>query len=424
MIEKKKGGLLYLVMIAYRNIYRNRRRSILCMVASALAVFFIIFMLGFSAGMVDSIVDVVQTFETSHIVVTTKDFDAKKDFYPVQYPVEFQDRSIEEEIQYIKSIEGVNKVFPRISAFATLTNSMAKHAVIWGINIQEEINFQNFNKTKKSSGLQEGRFPEDGGKNECAIGINLAKKMGVKIGDKIYMKIISSQFSDKFYSPKIVGLIDFDYKQMNDNFIVVPFEKLQRITTLQDKTQNIYIYLKNKKETNSIMQILRERYKDSDIIVKDWKSNYFVNMIEQFKFIYAITFSVFVIIASFLIINTIIMIIHERIKEIGMMGALGMQRTEIVKVFFFEALFLSLFGAFIGALVGGIATGIGSIFPMDLNTFTGGGMEMPMANTLFIKFDMSIILFGFFYGLGLSALCTIFPSLKSAFIEPVEALRR
>ena len=423
MIEKKKGGLLYLFMIAYRNIYRNRRRSVLCMAAVAIAVFFIIFMIGFSNGMVDSIVDIVQTFESGNIVVCTKEFDAKKDFYPVQYPVEFQDKTIEDEIQYLKTLDGVKAVFPRISAFATLTNSMAKHAVLWGLKIEDEIAFQNFNKTKKSSGLTEGRFP-DAGKNECTIGISLAKKMGVKIGDKVYMKIISSQFSDKFYSPTIVGIIDFDYKEMNDNFIVVPFERLQKIVSLQGKTQTIYMYLKDNKQSSSMTKILNERYKDSEIIAKDWKSNYFVAMLDQFTFIYAITFSVFIIIASFLIINTIIMIIHERIKEIGMMGALGMQRIEIIQVFFFEAIFLSLFGAFIGAVIGGVVTGVWSLFPMDLDLFTGGGMDMPMANTLFIKFDMATILFGFFYGLGLSALCTIFPSLKSAFIEPVEALRR
>ena len=108
-----------------------------------------------------------------------------------------------------------------------------------------------------------------------------------------------------------------------------------------------------------------------------------------------------------------------------MMGALGMTRTEIVTVFFLEAVFLSIFGAAVGTLVGGAASLIGSIFPIDLDTFTGGGMkEFPMAGTIFIAFSPAILLQGFLFGVGVSAACTLLPSLKSAFIEPVEALRR
>jgi putative ABC transport system permease protein len=145
----------------------------------------------------------------------------------------------------------------------------------------------------------------------------------------------------------------------------------------------------------------------------------------QSSFMYVIIFGVFQIVASFLIINTVLMIIHERIKEIGMMGALGMTRREIVSVFFFEAVFLSVFGALAGCLVAGIATRIGSYFPIDLELFTGGGMkDMPMSGTLFLSFSPLVIAQGFVFGVVVSAVCTLIPSLKSAFIEPVEALRR
>jgi putative ABC transport system permease protein len=130
-------------------------------------------------------------------------------------------------------------------------------------------------------------------------------------------------------------------------------------------------------------------------------------------------------VASFLIINTVLMVIHERIKEIGMMGALGMTRREIVSVFFFEAIFLSVFGALAGCLVGGIVTAIGSRFPIDMKLFTGGGMkEMPVSGTIFLVFSPMVIAGGFIFGVSVSACCTLLPSLKSAFIEPVEALRR
>ncbi|MDR1030358.1 MAG: ABC transporter permease, partial [Treponema sp.] len=62
---------------------------------------------------------------------------------------------------------------------------------------------------------------------------------------------------------------------------------------------------------------------------------------------------------------------------------------------------------------------------VDLTLFTGGGMkDFPMSGTMTLTFDPAILLQGFGFGVVITSLCTLFPSLKSAFVEPVEALRR
>jgi putative ABC transport system permease protein len=66
-----------------------------------------------------------------------------------------------------------------------------------------------------------------------------------------------------------------------------------------------------------------------------------------------------------------------------------------------------------------------SLFPIDYNALTGGGFkELPISGTLRLKYDWFIIMQGFLLGVVISSICTLLPSLKSAFIEPVEALRR
>jgi putative ABC transport system permease protein len=107
------------------------------------------------------------------------------------------------------------------------------------------------------------------------------------------------------------------------------------------------------------------------------------------------------------------------------MGSLGMSRSEIVRVFFFESVFLSVLGSFAGCVGGGIATLVLSFFPVQLEIFTGGGMkEFPMSGAIVLAFDPAILLQGFVFGVVITSVCTLFPSLKSAFVEPVEALRR
>ena len=134
---------------------------------------------------------------------------------------------------------------------------------------------------------------------------------------------------------------------------------------------------------------------------------------------------VLLIVASFLIINTVTMIIHERIKEIGMMGSLGMTRFEIIKVFFFESLFLAAFGALAGVIVGGIVSGIVSIFPLRIIDIYGSTVsDIPASSTLFFEFSFASLFKAWLMGVVIASVFTLFPSLKSAFVEPVEALRR
>ena len=560
------------LIIAFRNIFRNIRRSILCIVAISLAVLLIVFFMAYVEGMLESAKIIAQTFESSHIQITTKEYDEKKEFYPLQYPI----TNIEELTKKLESIDGINKVTSRITTYATFTNNKVKHGFVSGVNFDEikessknKVKYSFYNYTKKNDGLVIGRFP-DKNKNEAAIGYRLAKKMELvppiiekyefefilenindsknidlfkssykydnklsvyklnlfqtndiykngdyklskqeikkitqkdkekylgllnilmnleikktakKIGknanifyyledrefykepflnnytldnglytlnddnlisDKMLLKIfnsayalrtnfkiLSSQYSDMPGDPKIVGIFDYDYLLVDENFILIPINKMERLASIQNEAQSLYLFVDDNiiydnKKLKDVKNAVISTLNNPDLNVKDWTEFPFIAMFKQYDIVYFITYSIFIIVASFLIINTVIMVIHERIKEIGMMGSLGMKRIEVIIVFFLEALILSILGALGGTLLGGISSYIGSLFPISMEALTGG-VDMPVTNTIFIKFSWIILVKGFLYGTVITSICTIFPSLKSAFIEPVEALRR
>ncbi len=411
-----------LIKIAFRNIFRNLRRSIFCIVAIGVAVFFILFMIAFINGMLKSYNYTLRTYELGDILINSKDFENKKEFYPLQFPIETNE-DLTTILKKIEGIKGVKSVNLRITAIATLTDSNIKHAVLWGIDFKKEASTNFLNPKNKSNGLLNGSKIPENNKNECIIGYRLAKKMGVNIGDKIAMKIVSSQYSDKFFMPEVVGFFDFDFLTYDTNYIIVPIEKLQKVANLQGQTQQIFVYLEKPEDSNRVTLEIKKLFNEETTIVKDWQKSYWVTMLKQVQIIYAIIYIVFIVVASFLIVNTIIMVIHERIKEIGMMGALGMKRWEIVAVFFLEAVILSKIGSLLGIIIGGILTAILQNFPISVEAMTGG-LEMPISNTIYISFSFWYLIQAFLFGVIVSGICTIFPSLKSAFIEPVEALRR
>ncbi len=416
------GGFASLVTIAWRNIGRNGRRTALCVTAIAIAVFFNIFMQSWMAGMIGGIEEVVRTYETGHVHAVSTLFEKDQEYYPVQYPVA-EGRNVEDLVAEVEAIPGVTAALPRITAFASLFDSTVKHALLWGIDPVREREVNLFNLTDRDDGILEGRYPENGA-NECAVGFELARKAALNIGDRLPLKTVSAQFSDKYWSPRIVGIFQFDYRRFDEDVILVPFDRLSRVLVLGGGTQQLYVYAENPALAGRIRGAVSEVLGPGNV-VREWRDNYWVAVLRQSSFLFYVIFGVFQVVASFLIINTVLMVIHERIKEIGMMGALGMTRGQIVLVFFLEAVILSALGAAAGCLAGGLASGIGSLFPIDLETFTGGGMkDMPISSTIFLKFSPAILAQGFVFGVAVSALCTLIPSLKSAFIEPVEALRR
>jgi len=418
----RQGGTGVLIKIAYRNIWRNKRRTFFCVTAVGIAVFFIVLYSSMIDGMVRNMHEIVQIYDLGHVKVVSSQYDAENEYMPVQYPVA-DGKSWKELAASIKKIPGVRAVFPRISSLATLQESTTKHAVLWGLCIKDEMAANYFNLTDRSDGLMEGRWPESG-TNECAIGRVFAHKSGLSVGDRIPLKTVSAQFSDKMWSPVITGIFNFDYIKYDEQFIIVDIERLQRLLVLNDGTQSLVIFANDEKKSGAITAAV-QNIMGKDNIVTEWRDNFWVAIMEMVTPIYIMIFLVFLIVASFLIINTVVMIIHERIKEIGMMGCLGMTRAEIVKVFFFESLFLAMFGAFAGVIVGGIIAGVGSVYPIRMGDMYGDTFsEMPLGNAIFLGISPFIIIRAWLLGVAVTSLFTLIPSLKSAFVEPVEALRR
>jgi putative ABC transport system permease protein len=420
--KHKRGGFLILATIACRNILRNKRRTLFCAGAAAIAVFFTVFMQAWMTGLTDNIEEVVRVFDTGHVSVVSSRYEAEKEYFPVQFPVAGGLPAAELE-RLVLGVKGVRAVLPRITAYATLQDSNVKHALLWGVRVKDELALNNFNLTRRDDGLMEGRYPEPD-TNECAIGYRMAQKAGLTVGDRLPLKTVSAQFSDKMWSPVITGIFQFDYLKYDEDVIIVDFARLQRLLVLDEGTQQLFVHAENPSQSRAITGRLRALLGEENV-VRDWRDNYMVIIMRQSMAIYTVVYLVFLIVASFLIVNTVVMIIHERIKEIGMMGSLGMTRGEIVRVFFFEAVFLSVLGSLAGCVLGGLVTFGFSFFPLDLTIFTGGGMkEWPMSGTITLAFDPLILLQGFVFGVAISSICTLFPSLKSAFVEPVEALRR
>jgi putative ABC transport system permease protein len=195
---------------------------------------------------------------------------------------------------------------------------------------------------------------------------------------------------------------------------------------LDDATQQIVVYAHKPAQSGIVAQKMAALFGNEsghEDTITEWKDHYYIAFMNMNKPMYYVIYLVLLVVACLLIVNTITMIINERIKEIGMMGSLGMTRAEIVRVFFFESVFLAMAGATAGMILGGIVTGIAQFFPISMGALVGSS-EIPMSNAIFFNFSLVALAQAWFMGVVVSSVFTLIPSLKSAFVEPVEALRR
>ena len=318
--EYRQGGMLTFIKVAFRNIFRNGRRTAFCVVAVGVAVFFIAFYSGFIDGMLNSMNESVQIFEIGHVQAVSAQYDAESEMMPVQYPVA-EGKSLAGVTEQIKAIPGVKAVFPRIKAYATLQEASLKHATLWGVRMTEETKVNYFNLTDRGDGLLEGRYPAPGS-NECAVGLRFQEKTGVKIGDRIPLKTVSAQFSDKLWSPTVTGIYRFDFYAADHDYIIVDFDRLQRLLVLDDESQQIIVYGENPEMSTRIAGEMKGILGGDDKITR-WQDQLWIAMMAGYEPLFTVIFLVFLVVACLLIVNTITMIIHERIKEIGMMGSLA-----------------------------------------------------------------------------------------------------
>jgi len=408
-----------LIKIAFLNIWRNKRRTAFCFSSVGLTVFFFVFSVSMEDGITKTVSDTVQVYELGHVRVVSSQYEAENEYMPVQYPVS-EGKNWQEIASSIREIPGVLAVFPRITVMAALRENVVKNALLYGIDIKAETSVNNFNFIERNDGLIEGRWPESSA-NEIAIGHVFARKAGLSAGDRLPLRTFSAQFSDRLWNPVITGIFNFDYYKYDSQVIIADFYRLQRLLTLGEGTQQLLIFADNERKSPFIAAAVKNMLGENNAVT-DWNDNYWVAVQKANSIIYTIAFIVILVVASFLIINTMIMIINERIKEIGMMGCLGMTRAEIVQVFAFESFFLAALGALLGATIGGILIGIMTNFPIRMGNM--GMSELPMSNTVFFHFSFIRLLTGWIIGVCVTLICTLLPTLRSVFIEPVEALRR
>lgn len=400
--------------MAWRNVWRNKMRSIVIILSIAIGLFAGIAILALYKGMMKSRVQTVIYAETGHLQIHDPNF--KKD-YEARYVIQNGYGLLKD----LAAIPGIKLAAPR-----SITNGMlATTTGSAGVQINGVIPEAEYEASQLKNKIIEGSGFDGARKNEILIGKKLAAKMKLKLHSRLVLTFTDTSETIVSGAFRVIGIYQSDNAPLDERNVYLEMKDLNTLLGTDKSFQEIALLLKNNEDVNLIQQNLIKRY--PDLLIESWKdvspeTDLLVKTVNQYSYIIMI---IIMIALAFGIINTMLMAILERTREIGMMLALGTNRVRIFFLILLETVFLTLAGTPIGILAGWLIIGYYNIRGLNLS---GMGKEMMSS------FGFGTLIYPEFPGeklgglllivVGTALVSCIFPAVKALGLQPVEALRR
>jgi putative ABC transport system permease protein len=406
-----------LAVIALRNIRRNRRRSLLSGSAIALATMFITLMFSILAGMMNDYRSNVVRFVTGHVRIRNVEYDRNEELNPLQL-------SVPDYGQLVARLErehGVRVAAPRIR----LNTALYRNEEVYG-GIGLGVDFARERELMRvQDSLQEGRLPA-AGQQEMLLSAGLAAELGVAVGEKLTLLAKNKYMGLSGMTFAVTGIVRLPVAVFNDSFFLMPIDTAARFLKMPGEATEVLVLLDDPGQARAFAEranALLAQMGRSSAQARPWEGiGRMYALVQLADTAYNVIALFFFILGSTVIVSTTMMVIYERMREIGTVAAMGMTPNQIVVLFFLEALFIAVIAAAAGSLAGiGITiplshSGVDLSGPME-------GMSFEISAVLYPQLNLRSTLFVFLFSVGISSLASFIPSRRAARIEPVEALR-
>ncbi len=331
----------YILKMSLRNLARNKRRTALSAIAIAVGTALLLVMSATIRGEMRGAIDLNINLRTGHLQVHTKDYKDEnmslKRVDMIEAPSEMS-RQIEE-------IAQVKAASPRLNASGILAYKNETIGIqIIGINPSSATN------APYRDGLVSGKFLTADDREGVLIGLPLAESLNLNPGDSIDLIVNTSEGTTDEQRFIIRGIYTTDTPGYDKATIFMPLEKAQTITRTENYASMIYILLHDMDDT----QAVKEAFQTSQYIIEDWEElNKLFLIVMQLSNAMMFFFNLMVLgVTATVIMNTLLMAVYERTREMGILGALGMKAKQIKALFLTEATFLAIGGVLIGLAIG------------------------------------------------------------------------
>ncbi len=399
-----------LFKMAFRDLGRNKRRSILSALAVSMATTLLIFMASVVRGEFRGALQNGIRLQTGHLQVRAASYDENKVSLAwedlVDNPAQVTDR--------LKALPQVLDATPRLIASGILSlGDHSRGVQVLGIDPAAEAN-QLFQQ-----GVIAGEFLAGDDREGVLIGKPLAERFGLKVGDQVNLLINTSNGDVDEQSFTVRGIYTTNVFPYDENTVFMPLAKAQTFAGAENHASLIFVLLKDQEQAEPVAAALSS----SNYQIVTWqKLNELSVQFEKFAGAYMVILYLIILgITATVVTNTLVMAVYERTREIGILSAIGMKGRRIMMAFLTEAALLATGGVIGGLILGGLITAwVGSV---GLTIPAAQGVTgILLGDKIFPFITASDVLSLALTAYAITLIASLYPATLAARMEPVEAL--
>jgi putative ABC transport system permease protein len=406
----------FLLTLAWKNLSRYRRRTLITAVALAAGLALFIFMDGWLQGAERESERNIIWYESGSAKVMTVEYLQNLDSMPLKQAIE-DPRAVEQ------ALEGAGVTTTRRTVFAgeIFYGEGSMYAKIIAVDPRTDEKIYRLSET-----LSRGRYLEPG-EQEVVLGEWLAQDLGVEVGEVITLRTRTRYGAYQTLDLLVVGVLNSPNPVINKGTAYIPLSLADEVLEMEGAVTEITLYFSEWQDPEAKVQSLRDRLAAfPGVTVESWKdlARDFLMIARAKSAGSSILLVLVFIIAAVGISNTMLMAVYERVREIGMMRAMGMKDLSIRLTFLFEAGGIGLIGALAGVVIGVALNWYMVTRGIDFSAIMG---QMDIGYRVHSVFRSAwhpqAIAGGFVFGVIAAMLFSVIPSSRALKMEITDALR-
>ncbi len=403
--------MMQILKMAFRDLGRNRRRSFFSALAVGGGLALLILMSSVVTGEMGSALESAIKLQTGHIQIRAATYDENKS------SLKWEDLGAnpDEIANKIAALNQVKAATPRVYASGFLSSgTQSAGAKITGIDPLSPAS------DPYREGIISGSYLNPDDRDAVLIGKPMAEKLKLKVGDNVSLSLNTADGNVQDQTFIVKGIYTTGTYGFDSSTVFLPLAKAQAMTQTENHASTVYVLLKDTTMTDTVIPALSV---PSNLEIKTWKDlNALFVEYETFAQSYiAIFYMIILLISASVIINTLIMSVYERTREIGILSAIGMRGGRIMMLFMAESSMLAIGGVIMGLIIGILGT-----LYFNINGFYIGNMGlsgMMIADTIYAKLTVDNLVNLTIMTFVVTMLAGLYPAVMASRMQPVEALR-
>ena len=389
-----------MLKITLKNILRYRRRSLLTLAVMIGATFTGFMMGGFNNALLDQLIDGFIRYQTGHIRITTQEYLDNKRFLPVYEHIS----NVSSVVQEIETIPEVHMAVPTIP-FPGIIGHNEESTPVYMVGVDLQRNNYDFPERLQSGLIQS---------NSVLAGQRLLDKVDASNDSSLLIVSTSAEGGINGISRFVSGTYFFNITAFDRQTLFLDLPSAQSLLKISNAATELLVYLNNEEDTTEVLELLKAQF--PDLAIQDYRQQLggLYYGIVMSRFILNVVLVIVLILSSLVIVNSIVASIYDRIKEIGMMKAMGFRDSELGQMLFYEGLTFGIVGGTIGAILGMIWIWFYSIHGIDVSAAVAD-TSLPTEGVFFPRVS-------FLFALWVWLAAVIVPSIVA--LMPLRMLRR